>query len=586
MKLKSILLLLCCLLGLVVNAQETDIASKLQQVYRMMDWDSDANTINTAETLLSDISEADIATQPDIVKYLFYYCNAGIMDLKEINSATKIDYLRKAIALREQSLGVHDAEYTDLLCGLATELEETDYESSVQLYERALVIGMYPFYANIDDKAAKQSFGIIMWSLARMYESKGYENQLVSLYQESFDLLSANYVAGDSSSYIGLYALATYYALKKKDYPNAINTINKVLAYIETNEGKNCLNYIDILYAKASFYFQAGDYNNAISSFKETIKLLSEENYEDKGDKLDTAYSNLYIALISAQLFEEAESLARDISDDYIQTNNYTGFLNILYTGVIKLEEINQLDKANHLCDQILSDVGRLPQNGQATIYAKKAGLCLKQRNVAEAINWQTQAIMQTNMYNDKETYLSRLSDLAYLYWMSGDVTQSMKLYTYLKKLIEEANLEMNNIYGQTISAMVGINDNNQTEVGRIWRECLTHIETKYNRTNTQCAAIMNGLGVHLLKTGQQDKAVSYFRESSKIYSDLNMLESMEYATTLHNLGRAYMLQKKYKHAKSYLEQAKALQIQLMGAPVERTEQYLTEITSLTTKSR
>ena len=78
MKIKNILLFLCSLLFLPTHAQQTDIASKLQQVYRILNWESD---IETAENLLSGIVESDIAEQSDTTKYMFYYCNAGLMDM-------------------------------------------------------------------------------------------------------------------------------------------------------------------------------------------------------------------------------------------------------------------------------------------------------------------------------------------------------------------------------------------------------------------------------------------------------------------------------------------------------------------------
>ncbi len=62
------------------------------------------------------------------------------------------------------------------------------------------------------------------------------------------------------------------------------------------------------------------------------------------------------------------------------------------------------------------------------------------------------------------------------------------------------------------------------------------------------------------------------------------MENSDAYATALHNVGRAYMLRKRYKQAKNCLEQAKALQIQLSGNVFERTKQYLSELESLMNK--
>ena len=87
-----------------------------------------------------------------------------------------------------------------------------------------------------------------------------------------------------------------------------------------------------------------------------------------------------------------------------------------------------------------------------------------------------------------------------------------------------------------------------------------------------------------MLKTDRANEALNWLRKTQKIYEQLDRTESNEYATTLHNIGRSYMLRKQYKQAKTYLEQAKTLQIQLSGSVFERTEQYLSELESLMSK--
>ena len=340
MKAKSIFLFLSCLLCLPMQAQQTDVATKLQQAYRILSWGSD---FETAENLLSGIAKSDIVNESDATKYLFYYCNAGLMDMKEVQSEAKTDYIRKAISLREQSLGIHDSEYIELLCALATELEESDPDAAIPLYERAMVVGMYPFYLKTDDDAAKQAFGRAMWNLAHLYEVKGYEDQLISLYRESFDLLSADYKADDATSYIGLYSLASYYGQHNR-YDEAISTINEVLAYIEANEGRNCSGYINALYLQASFYGQKGDLQQAISQYEENIQLIC--NTFGRYDKnLDLNYGNLYAALLDAHRINDAETLLNTLDVYYVQTNNFARWLDVLFGGVERLEEQQQIGK-------------------------------------------------------------------------------------------------------------------------------------------------------------------------------------------------------------------------------------------------
>lgn len=577
MKVKSILLFLCCLLCIPTHAQQTDVASNLQQAYRILSWGSD---FDAAENILSGITESDVAKQSDTTKYLFYYCNAGLMDMKEVQSEVKTDYIRKAISLREQSLGIHDSEYIELLCALATELEDADPDAAIPLYERAMVVGMYPFYLKTDDDAAKQALGRAMWNLAYLYEVKGYEDQLISLYRDSFDLLSADYKANDATSYIGLYLLASYYGRHNR-YDDAISTINEVLAYIEANEGRKCSGYINALYLQASFYGQKGDLLQAISQYEENIQLI----YNTLGrydEKLDSNYGNLFATLLDARQIDEAYRLLDAINDYYTRTNNYKGWLNILYGGVVKLEE-QQIDKANELCDKIIENISILSIEEQEIIASKKSLLCYKSSDIAGAVRWQERAAELAGEL-DRDTFLLALSSLAAVYRISGDLSKSLGCYLHLKTLLEEADLEMSNLYGNTISEIAGFYENNLSEAESIWRRSIAYIESKYNRQNVTYATLINGLGVVMLKTDRANEALNWFGKTRKIYEQLDRTESNEYATMLHNTGRAYMLRKQYKQAKTYLEQAKTLQIQLSGSVFERTEQYLSELESLMSK--
>jgi|GEM_PF-4596492 len=575
MKVKSILLFLCCLLCIPIHAQQAEVAFKLQQAYRILSWGSN---FDTAENILSGITESDVAEQSDTTKYMFYYCNAGLMDMKEVQSEVKTDYIRKAISLREQSLGIHDSEYIELLCALATELEDADPDAAIPLYERAMVVGMYPFYLKTDDDAAKQAFGIAMWNLARIYEIKGYEDQLISLYRASFDLLSSDYKANDTTSYIGLYALASYYGQHNR-YDDAISAISEVLAYIEANEGRKCSGYINTLYLQASFYGQKGDLQQAISQYEENIQLI----YNTLGrydENLGSNYNNLFATLLDARQIDEAFCLLDAINDYYTRTNNYKGWLNILYGGVVKLEEQQQIDKANELCDKIIENISILSIEEQEIIASKKSLLCYKSSDIASAVRWQEQAAELASEL-DRDTFLLALSNLAAVYRISGDLSKSLGCYLHLKTFLEEVDLEMSNLYGNTISEIVGFYENNLSEAKSIWRKSIAYIESKYNRQNVTYATLINGLGVVMLKTDRANEALNWFRKTRKIYEQLDRTESNEYVTILHNMGRAYMLRKQYKQAKIYLEQAKTLQIQLSGSVFERTEQYLSELETM-----
>lgn len=63
-----------------------------------------------------------------------------------------------------------------------------------------------------------------------------------------------------------------------------------------------------------------------------------------------------------------------------------------------------------------------------------------------------------------------------------------------------------------------------------------------------------------------------------KFYREQYGEASREYATYLHNRGRAYQLQNKLDEAKETLLQSITLQNKLEGKPLERTVKYYMEV--------
>lgn len=91
-------------------------------------------------------------------------------------------------------------------------------------------------------------------------------------------------------------------------------------------------------------------------------------------------------------------------------------------------------------------------------------------------------------------------------------------------------------------------------------------------------AVKLNDNGVQYLLSGDGESALPLLNKAKGIFESLKLESTPVYATTLHNIGRANMLCENYPEAKSYLEQAKALQIKVEGQVFERTQQYLDEV--------
>ena len=78
---------------------------------------------------------------PDSIKYYYYVINAAIEGQGNDNTILEREYCKKALYLREKRLGVLDPEYIELLWAIGSGYEETEVDSAVSYYQKAIVIG-------------------------------------------------------------------------------------------------------------------------------------------------------------------------------------------------------------------------------------------------------------------------------------------------------------------------------------------------------------------------------------------------------------------------------------------------------------
>lgn len=88
----------------------------------------------------------------------------------------------------------------------------------------------------------------------------------------------------------------------------------------------------------------------------------------------------------------------------------------------------------------------------------------------------------------------------------------------------------------------------------------------------------LNDLVVAKMKSSTLDGIDSDLESIEKFYRNQYGENSNEYATYLHNRGRAYQLQNKLDAAKETLLQSITLQNKLEGKPLERTVKYYMEV--------
>ena len=259
-------------LSITANAQESFVASRLREAYRLA-W-ADSSNFDNLKSAISGITENDILFESDSTKYFFYYISAAIFN-EEGDAELRDRYIDQAIALRERSVGVLSSEYIELLWNKSYNLVESGREDeAMRLCQKGLVMGHE--IVNTNDLAVKHWYGSLIGLLGDLYVDKGWHNQVISLYNESFVLLQELYDEDDPTSWIPLLSLYMYY-YEKGMYEEAYQTNERIGEHIKANGGERSRYYAGTyLYQRGNMLHKLGRIEEAVESYRDGVSLLNE----------------------------------------------------------------------------------------------------------------------------------------------------------------------------------------------------------------------------------------------------------------------------------------------------------------------
>lgn len=185
-------------LCIIVYAREKrGVASQLREAYCLAY--TGEYTLREVKSVISGIKENDIASESDSTRYFYYYLTAAILDFEERDPDLYDRYLDKALALREKSVGIQSAEYLELLWAKSYSLIEGGRnDEAMKLCQKGLVVGHE--LVGKDYPAANLWYGELTQLLGELYANKGWHDQAVSLYNESFNILQNSYNEDDPTS--------------------------------------------------------------------------------------------------------------------------------------------------------------------------------------------------------------------------------------------------------------------------------------------------------------------------------------------------------------------------------------------------
>lgn len=516
--------------------------------------------------LYNEIAEADLEQLPDSVLFDYHYLG-GYINSEIPNHDKAIAHLLEAKRLCDTSLGVHSTSYQEIMYALGNEYNElSQFEEALALYQEGIVKTMYIRNNNT------HGFGNLIIGVQDCYENLGAFNEIPILLKDAWIYWPKNEMSLVLYSYFPLWRLESFYK-RYGMYENALSVSGRIEAFIKSKGGENHSELAEALYMKGNILIEMNRPDDGIKAFQKALEILN-ANGSDNSELFGLVAGTLFMALISTERFEESDKVLNRIKN-YSISNNTPTYKNALYSAANRVADMCNYTKSitynSILLDYNITDEERdIIENQNKTI--------LYNQEVVESLpvlenafvslqrgqdNWFETGHKLSSAYYLVKNYEKNQSVLTEMY-QAIDLNKSIGTDYYLWVL---NNLYRLSLDTEKLPAALGYAAEKWNYISQ-----LTDIPESYRYS------ALNDLVVAKIKSNILKNIDNNLDLIEKFYRAEYGDNSLEYATYLHNRGRAYQLQAKLDEAKETLLQSITLQNKLEGKPLERTVKYYMEV--------
>lgn len=543
-----------------VGYAQTSLPERLNHVLETQD-------MELGIKLYNQISPADLELLPDSSLFDYHYLG-GYLNSEIQNHEKAVSHLLEAKKLCDTKLGTYSIGYMEIMRGLGDEYLELDkIEDALAAYQEGIVKT-----TSIRDGAPKAFANLIM-GVQDCYERLGWFNEVPNHLMDAWSFWPKEEIPLETYTYYPLWRLEQFYS-RYGMYEKALSVSNEIENFIISKAGENHPELCEALYMKGNILKNADRQEEAIAEYERAINI-SKKNKINDSELLGMLYGNLLITLIYTDKYTKCESLLKEIETYSNNTHNPSRYANALYSIAISLNE-----KGNY--------VSALEYNAQLL----KLSLTNEERALVEK---QTNTIKYNQEITESRSFLEeQFNSLKTGSSEWFEVAHNLSCAYFIIKDKEKNDIVLRGMYheissnpeiGQDYHFWVLMNlYGNCIEKGD-YSDALTFALEKFNYV----VSAPDASELHRVNA-INDVVVAKLRANNLegIDSDLSKIEafdlsqygtsSNEYATYLHNRGRAYQLQGKLDEAKESLLKSISIQTKLVGRPMDRTVKYYMEV--------
>lgn len=344
-----------------------------------------------------------------------------------------------------------------------------------------------------------------------------------------------------------LYTIIDLYLFQEK-YEDALKWERLVLDIFEKSLGKNNIQYISFLAENSQNLINIGEYNDALSQYKEALYLLQQSNIaaDDWKSMILIGIADCYNLLDN---YSEAINTAKEALNIALNVygKDHPGYANLLGRLAIYNSQQGNYDIAVKLATEakdILLDTLGENHSDYVSILDNLSEYYYRLSDYNKAIELGNEALNISELLSGKQTsnYTITLCHVASYYEALGD-------YQKAKDYYREASTTLKCIYGEEhlyyLSVIAGLANsyahlNNYTKAIELCVKCLDITKKRYGTDNAQYFTSLSNLAGFYCDMGNYSEAIKLGIEGLKIKEKIYGRNHPNYIQSLGMLASYY----------------------------------------------
>ena len=523
--------------------------------------------------LYNEITKADLEQLPDSVlfdyHYLGGYINSELAAEEGLipNHDKAIVHLLEAKRLCDTSLGTHSGAYMEIMYVLGDEyIELGKYEDALAIYEEGITKSMYM------RRAASRDFRNIIMGVQECCELLGWFTEIPNHLSDAWSFWNKDETPLVTYTYYPLWSLEQFYK-RYGMYEKALSVSGLIETFIKSKGGENHPELAQALYTKGYILIEMNRLDDGIKAYQKALEILN-ANGLDNSELFGSVAGNLFMALISSERFEESNDVLKRIQN-YSILNNTPTYNNALFSAAKRVADMRNYAKAltynSILLNSHITDKER-------TIIENQRNSILYNQEIVEGMPRLERTFASLRLGQDD--WFETGHKLSCGFYLLKDLDKNSTVLIKMYKAIDLNKSIGTDYYLWVISNLIGVSLEKEEyqDAFRYANEKWKYISRLSDVSETYRYNALNELVVAKMKSNALDGIDSDLEKIENFYRVQYGEMSREYATYLHNRGRAYQLQNKLDEAKETLLRSITLQNKLEGKPLERTVKYYIEV--------